>query len=542
MIEDSSSNNLRPRDILPWMFLALLLGSLPFIAAWLLAPDEAVFMGAIVNIDDASVYISAIRQGAEGEWLFNPNFSIEEWPDVLGYLPYMLFGHLAGLVGGDYQLWFDLMRLLGNFAALLSFTLWVRIVFPGRRRLQLTAWVFIAFGSGLGWLVALFSEDLMFLPDIYLPEWTTVTVLLGMPHFSLGLAFEVIVLSCIIQISKAEQGWKWTIVGALAALGLTLTYPFNTVVVALVIGFQMLHLAVRIRRIPRLRWLQAGIVILPMFTLQAYYAIWAILSPVSPFEAESNSIAAPSIPSIVVGLGLLALFAVPGFRRWIKKSDNWLVPIWAIVNFLILFAPIAFEGRFLLGFLVPVATLAAYGVEEAILPYLQTTAFFKFFSRLSPTPYESLRRVFIILVIPATLIVSLIPVRLNVMTFDFPTYLPRSEVEAMEWLAMNVEEEATILTYYPAGNYLPRISKSRVFLGQQFLTPNLSEKLTLAKRFWNVDTSMEWRQELLSHWNVNYVYEGLFERQLSGTEIAVPGAIVYQKGGVTIYEVDQQEP
>ena len=76
-------------------------------------------------------------------------------------------------------------------------------------------------------------------------------------------------------------------------------------------------------------------------------------------------------------------------------------------------------------------------------------------------------------------------------------------------------------------------------MGQKFLTPNLSEKMTLAKRFWNVDTSMDWRQELLSHWNVNYVYEGLYERQLSGTEIAVPGAIVYQNGGVTIYEVDQ---
>ena len=104
----------------------------------------------------------------------------------------------------------------------------------------------------------------------------------------------------------------------------------------------------------------------------------------------------------------------------------------------------------------------------------------------------------------------------------------------------NVEDEATILTYYPAGNYLPRISKSRVFLGQKFLTPNLSEKFTLAKRFWNVDTSMDWRQELLSQWKVNYVYEGLFERQLSGTEIAVPGSIIYQKDGVTIYEVDPQ--
>jgi hypothetical protein len=521
------------------MLLLLLLGSLPFIAVWLLAPDEVFFRGAVVNVDDASVYLSAIRQGAEGEWLFNPNFSIEEWPDVFGYLPYMLFGHLAGLLGGDYQLWFHLLRLLGNFGAVLAFIFWVRVVFPGRRRLQLTAWFFIAFGSGLSWLVVtLFSPDFMSLPDLFVPEWTTVTVLLGMPHFSLGLGFEVIVLGCIIQISRVEQGWKWAIVGALAALGLTLSYPYNTVLVALVIGFQMLHLAFRIRRIPWLRWLQAGIVILPMFTLQAYYAIWAILSPIWPYDAESNFISVPGIPSLIVGLGLLALFAVPGLWLWFKRSDNWLVPIWAIVNFLVLFAPITFAGRFLLGFLVPVATLAAYGVEAAILPHLQAATFFGFFSRLSPTPYESLRRVFIILTIPTTLIVSLMLVRDSVMTFDYPFYLPRTEIAAMEWLAMNAEEEATIFAYYPAGNYLPRISNGRVFLGQLFLTPNLNDKAAMVERFWNSDTSMVWRQDLLSQWNVNYVYEGLFERRLSGTEVAVPGSIVYQKGGVTIYQVD----
>lgn len=541
MNENSSSNNLQLRNILAWMLLALLLGSLPFIAAWLLAPDEVVFSGAAFNVGDASVYLSAIRQGAAGNWLFNPNFSIEEWPDVFSYMPYILFGHLARLLGGDYRLWYQLLRLLGNFTALLAFVFWVRVVFPGRRRLQLTAWFFIVFGSGLSWLVvALFSSQLMFLPDLFVPEWTTVMVLLGVPHFSLGLGLEAIVLGCIIQISRVERGWKWAIVGTLAAVGLALSYPYNTVVVALVIGFQMLLLAVRMRRIPWLCWLQAGLVIMPMLTLQAYYAIWAMLSPIWPFNSENNLIVVPGIPSIIVGLGLLALFAIPGLWLWFRRSDNWLVPIWAIVNLLALFAPITFAGRFLLGFLVPVATLAAYGVEETILPYLEATTFFRFFSRLSPTPYESMRRILIILTIPATLMVSLALVRDNVATFDFPNYLPRTEVEAMEWLASNAEEEAIILASYPVGNYLPRISNSRVFLGQIFLTPNLNEKTDLVERFWNIDTSMDWRQELLSQWNVNYIYEGLFERQLSGTEIAVPGSIVYQKDGVTIYQVDQQ--
>lgn len=539
MYEDYSSNDVRPRDLLPWMLLALLLASLPFIGAWLLAPEDVVFAGAVVNIDDASVYLSAIRQGAAGGWLFNPNFSIEEWPEVFSYIPYILFGHLSRLLGGDHQLWFHVLRLIGNLIAMLGFVLWVRVIFPGRRRLQLTAWFLIVFGSGLGWLVVtLFSQDVLLLPDLFVPEWTIMTVLLGMPHFSLGLGCEVVVMSSIVQISRGRSERKWTLIGALAALGLALSYPYNTVVVAVIIGFQMLLLAVILRRIPWRQWLQAAVVIMPMFMLQAYYAVWGILSPIWPYNAESNFIAVPGIPSIIAGLGLLLLFAIPGAWLWIRKGGNWLVSIWAAVNFLLLFAPITFSGRFLLGLMVPVATLAAYGVEAAILPYLEATTFFNFFRRLSPTPYESLRRIFIILTIPTTLVVSLMLVRNNVMSNDFPNYLPRAEVEAMEWLADSLEDEATILTYYPAGNYLPRISNSRVFLGQKFLTPNLDEKVTLAERFWNVDTSKSWRQDLLAQWHIDYVYEGQFERQLSNTEVDVPGSIIYQKDGVTIYQVE----
>lgn len=554
--------NMRLKNILPWSVLALLLGSLPYVVAWLVTPDELVFTDAVVNADDASVYISAIRQGAEGKWLFRPNFSPEVWPNVLGYIPYLAVGHLAKLLGGQHQFWFHLLRLSGNMLAILAFFFLARVAFPVRRRLQLTAWFLITFGSGLGWLVAaLFRQELISLPDLFSPEWTTVTVLLGMPHFSVGLAFEVIVMGCVIQISRValhgakrrgamyenrdyagdqaasivDQSWKWALAGALAALGLALSYPYNTVVVGLVVGVHMIYLAIRGRAIPWMSWLQTGVVVLPMFLFQLYYAVWGLLSPIWPYNAETNFIVVPGLPSIVIGFGLLGLLAIAGGWRWIRIRSNLLIPIWAVVNLLLLFTPIDFAGRFLLGLIVPVAALAAFGVEEVILPKLERGSFFTAFSKLSPTPYESLRRVIIILTVPSTLMVSLMLVRNTATIFGFPSYLPKREVKAMEWLSNNAEDEALVFAYYPTGNYLPRISASRVFVGQKFLTPNLDDKVGLVREFWSIDTSMSWRQELLVDWDVDYVYAGTFERQMALSEIDVPGEVVYDADGVTIY-------
>lgn len=534
--------NLPLKSILPWSVLALLLGSLPYIIAWIVTPDELVFTQAVVNADDASVYISAIRQGAEGKWLFQPNFSPEVWPSVLGYIPYLALGHLARFLGGQYHLWFHLLRLLGNILAILAFFFLARVAFPDRRRLQLTAWFLITFGSGFGWLVAaLFQQELTAVPDLFAPEWTNVTVFLGMPHFSVGLGFEVIVIGCIIQISRAGQHWKWAVVGAIAALGLALSYPYNTVVAGLVIGIQMVSLAIRERAIPWLSWLQAGVVILPMFLFQLYYAIWGLLSPIWPYNAESNFIIVPTLPGIIVGFGLLGLLAVVGGWRWIRIRSNLLVPIWAMVNLVLVFTPIDFAGRFLLGLIVPVATLAAFGVEEVILPRLERSSFFTAFGKLSPTPYDSLRRVIVILTVPSTLMVSLLLVRNSAMIFGFPSYMPKSEVKALEWLSDNADDEALIFAYYPSGNYLPRISASRVFVGQKFLTPNLGEKVGLVREFWSNDVSMSWRQELLANWDVDYVYSGMFEQQMAPARVEIPGEVVYEADGVTIYQFQESD-
>ncbi len=50
-----------------WIFLALVLVTLPYVWVTAVTPPGQVFTATLVNPDDTSVYLSAIRQGREGE-------------------------------------------------------------------------------------------------------------------------------------------------------------------------------------------------------------------------------------------------------------------------------------------------------------------------------------------------------------------------------------------------------------------------------------------------------------------------------------------
>ena len=121
---------------------------------------------------------------------------------------------------------------------------------------------------------------------------------------------------------------------------------------------------------------------------------------------------------------------------------------------------------------------------------------------------------------------------------DFPFYLPKSEIQAMEWLAEQTDPQTDlVLAYYPTGNYFPVLSDTRVFMGQFFMTVNFDEKLRQVEHFWQDDTSDSWRQAFLTEWHITYIYQGRYENALHQDRFSPPGLLVYDQAGVKIYRV-----
>ncbi len=547
LMPENTSSQLTLKSILPWALLFLALMSLPYLVAWLGPPPGKVFVGTFVNPDDLSTYLAAIRQGGDGRWLYHFSFSPEPWQPKLMLLPYLLLGKVAGLLGGGGLFWFHLLRVTAVLLTLLIFLVWVRTLFPGRARLQFTAWLLIVYGSGIGWLVAILrlAERVPGgLPDLGGPEWSIFMALFHTPHFALGVGLEVLLFICVLKMSAlaGDGRWphiRWAIAGSIVGMALGLTYVYHLPVAGLVIGFYLLALAWQQRRIPWRVWGYGLLILLPLALLLVYYALLTNQDPYFAAYTQQEHVIPPPPPlAALIGLGFLGLMALAGIRAWFRAQLTWLVPLWVAANLLLLYLPIVqFSGRFALGLMVPVATLAAWGLEEVLLPGLAKRPFYTRFSQWTPTPYATLRRFFFFLVIPSTIILSLLVTKTAVDAQDFPTYLPATEITAAHWLAQQSGPDDLVLAYYPMGNYLPRVLPGKVFLGQLDYTTDLEGKVALVEQFWQPETSLAWRQALIETWHIDYIYAGQYEALLGDTAVPVPGEIVYNRDGVMIYHV-----
>lgn len=529
------------REMRLWVVLMLLLLVVPYVVAWWVTPADKIFLGSLINPLDHSVYLAAMRQGAEGHWLFRFEFSPEPVPPRLTYPLYLLMGRLSAAVGGSLMVWFHLFRLLSAVAALGSMAWWVRRALPGNGRSQWTAWLLTVFGGGVGWLVAiLWQTDFKRLPDLSATAFGSLMPMLGTPHFTLGLGLEAVLFGCVLQMGR-EEGRKsvlWAGVGAVTAVLIALIHTFSVPVIGLVIGFYMLALAIQKRAIPWSAWRNGAIILGPLLPFLYYFGVYARRDPYwDAAQFTNNTILPPSPLSLLLGLGLLGILAGIGLWQWVRQGRDWLLPIWAIVNGLVLYVPVPFAGRFLLGLVLPVGVLAAYGLEEMVLPSLQKSRFFTTFSRLTPTPLATLRRCILILTIPSTMMVVVFLMQVSTLRQDFPVYLPQNEVSAAAWLAGQTGPEDVVLASYEVGNYLPRLVGSKVFLGHEYLTLDLAAKEALWVNFWQKETTVTDRQTFLETWGITYIVQGAEEQAVSQGEVVLPAVLVYEADGIRIYHL-----
>ena len=507
--------------------LGFLLGILPFLITWAATPKNAVFSGTLANPDDYSAYLAAIQQGRSGSWLYHYNFTPENIQPRFMYPIYILIGKLANFFGGSNIFWLHFSRLVFSFFAFYALLFWVRSVFKAPSSLQSTAWILILFGSGLGFL-SLLLKSTSISADLSYPEWNTISSLITSPHYILSTGLLAIYYGALLRFEKRCNTWKWAMITTLSGIGIGFTYPYHVLTISLFTGIWLIAIFIKQKTVSMSALGQGVIIITPIFIFLLYYIFIARQDTYWELNfVQNNNIAAPTFKSLVIGLGLLGFFALFSIILKANKltKGNLLYPfIWICVNLLVLYSPIPFAGRFLLGFHIPVATLAAFFIENTLLKTINKPNFW--------------RRMIILITLPSTVLVIIFSVKNALITKDYPFYYPKDELTAANWLAKQLTEEDITLANYPVGGYLPTVANTKVFLGQMHTTVDLEDKLASWKQFWNPQTPQSWRNDFVEKWNITYIYHGYFERIYSKDYIQLPWKIIYEDNGVTIYSLE----
>jgi hypothetical protein len=525
-----------------WVLVVLFLSSLGFVVPYLWHPEGLVFLGFIANNDDNQLYLSFMREGAQGAWLTTIRFTPENHQPILLLPLYLVLGKAARVLKLSNELVFHLARLLGGLALVSAAWRFSSLCLPDRSALR-TAFLLTCFSSGFGWLMVItgLADKVMLPVDVRVPEASTFLTMLASPHLVAGVTFQL--LTFIFLVRARER--RWCLVGAaISFLLLAVTLVYNVIVVATtLLGYAVIHCWQR-RRLGTPQLLGAlavggtgAPVILYYYVVFRWDPFWSIA------YGKHDIVPTPPFPALVLGYGLPFFLALWGLARWTMNrqwtSARILLGMWAISSGFLVYTPLAFQGKLLTGLHVGLCVLAAAGLHEGLLPWLRTRTWFESVAVRSRDLEGTVRNVVLILTVPSTLLVALIGVRVAAAEHYFPYFLSVDDVNAVTWLETYVGADDVVLSSYAIGNYLVAHTNARSFLGHQFAVIEPAAKAGAVHRFYSGEADDEWQYTLAAEAGITLVYYGSHEQSLGAFDPDRTTWLrsVYRSGQARVYEV-----
>ncbi len=458
-----------------WAIGIVLLTCVPYIVGVTLTPAGGQFMGLTHNIDDGAVYLSWIRQAAHGHFFITNMYTNEpQHPAAFNafFLVMGLFGHVTGLSA----IWvYHIFRI----GLSLGFLLWLPKLtglFLGKNG-QKYAVPLIGLSAGIGWMMpgARMPTGSV---DAWQPEAITFLSMYLNPLFIAGLW---LMCASIYSLNLAERTGRFRF-AALAGLTLLVLGNVHTYDVLTVGVTWAVYLLTRCILKKRVNWRLVGLsgaaaaIALPSVIYQAHvYAIDPI------FHARANT-PTPSAPvwSVLSGYGFLAALALtaavvlshPGLRAKASYSTDaakrMLMPgIWALVNLLIPYLPVAQQRKLLMGVHIPICMLACAAIAVLI--------------RLVPARSRILAYVVGLLLISLSNIGFLAKdtalLAHNRTVTVFAPYVGKETVQVCNYLSTKANPSDSVFADPFLSLWLPALAGVRVYYGHWSETPQYESRL-----------------------------------------------------------------
>lgn len=564
--------------VLLWSAVVMAATAVPYAIAESWAGSDRHFAGFIWGADEGNVYLSWIRQYRDGAWLAANQYTTRQQRPCFFNVFLWALGRLSRLTGLTPLQVFHLARLAAIPVAVYCFYCLVAYL-TEVRLVRAAALAISCASSGFGWLFVLAAYSGA-RPRVYpidcaagwqaMPEAVTFLSFLLNPLFTASLA-----LMCASllwgwrALENSHRGQAVTAGLALLALGNIHSYDIFAVHGALLLWAAYLVLSGRARL--------ASI-------LPTYLLIWAVAAPApiwSWFAAHHDpaymaKVATPTLSprpiDYAAGYGLVGLAAALGayaavrMRAYYHRSMAALG--WAVVTFVLVYAPVSFQRKMAEGGHLALGYLAALAVALG-LPWLLEMRWPK--SMPANARYRKRKRlvlafvgVFLALTVPSNVVFvfdALSHVAVN--NADLysvlmpPAYLTRDEVRALQWLGQRASFSDIVLSSSLMGNHIPAWSAARVYVGHWAETLDFRAAAQTAAMFYAPGLLPETRAQILKDTGATFVWWGQYERLLQramlgpaqkalGPSIPFPDPpdtglpalrVAFRSGEVTLYRV-----
>jgi hypothetical protein len=517
----------------------LILTNLPYWIATRASGSEYVFGGFLLNPVDGNTYLAKMYEGWRGEWRFTLPYTSQPGSGAYLFPFYLLLGHVAYWLALPLALVFHLARILATLFMLVALKRFISRLMPNRK----TAWLafcLAVLGSGIGWLGVPFGA---FTADFWVAEAYPFLSAYANPHFPLALGLLVWILTA--AINPRPLSLRDGLLLGLAALALALIAPFGVVIALEVfVGYALWELAINAANLAR-----ASLVRSLSPTAQLFFWVFIFGVPVSIYEYwvanhdpilagwnAQNLTPAPPVWDLVVSFfPVLLLAALRGWAVAKKKVSppsrgERLLWVWAGLGIILIYLPFGLQRRLILGLYIPLAGLAALGIDA-----------------LASNLGERVRLVItatFLLALPTNLLILLAALH-GIQTHDPLLYLTQGEANAFSWIEENTPVHALILAGPQTGLFIPAYTGRRVIYGHPFETVNAQAAKAQVDHFFNGHggltdpVSSQEMQSILDRWRVDYIFEGPREKALGGAPDLDQYPAVYSSEGVSIYALER---
>jgi len=473
------------------------------------------------NTTDNCVYLSWMRQYADGSWFHRNLFTTAAQSGRQINLFYLLLGRTAGLTGVPPVVLYHVARGCATFALLLL--VWrLASMFIADLRARRCAFLMVCFSAGLGWLPGLWERGFAGPIDLWQPEAITFLSVYLFPLFAVSLA---LMLGVLVNLLEAERtrSLKPALWAGLWAFLLGNIHTYDVITLALVWCCCRPILVIAARpsaaggRPDRGGLARAAVAGLPA-VLSSGHMFWVFKTEAVFAQRVAVPTLTPSPVWVLAGYGLLAPLALVGVRALWRADDPEqpnssisgvaFLSVWVVANVAAAYLPVTFQRKLLMGAHIPIALLAGAG-----LAWLT--------KRLSGRWWP-------LAVSAAVVLLGLTNVRflardrgaLRYGGESVRAYMLPGERAAVEWIRRNAAPGAVVqplpwVGIGPDGRpgfadttvacFVPGLTGHAVDAGHWGETPDFGQAMGRWVRFVIPDTPDEWRRDLLRTSGVRYL-------------------------------------